>query len=509
MITPLKVKSSVQPLKIGSSLDGFSNVGGDFSVKNLVKPTVDLGIGAVKGAANTLQNIGNLAVKPLDFISKKITGSAPTTGISKEALAPSNTTQKVGKFAEQVGEFALPSSQIGKFSKAEGFLNKTINLGTRALTSGAVATAQEGKVGKGTGIAAGTELVLPGVEAVAKPVMNVVSRLFKGLGSGLSGVGTGSIENIIKNPEVAQKVSKDIVANGQEHILEENAKTIVNGISGIKKQAGEAFRKGLDSLSKVDINPENIKNGLMNALEKNKVSLTKDAEGVVGLDLGNADFIDESIKQRATNLVDKVNNYDDFSGTGVRKLMDVIENSKFKSAPDGDRQAFNALAGDMVSGLRDAVSKSTKVMGDINAKYSKDLQIAENMERIFGDIQYKNISEIGGVAKKLESLFSQKGLDPKEIDAFLTRIGVSPDEFKTSESVRQIMNKTSGANTKGLSPTEIIQQVTSAVVTPTTIKNVAVLTGLTEQVLKPILEKLAPAARGALIKSLMDVGNQF
>jgi len=95
-------------------------------------------------------------------------------------------------------------------------------------------------------------------------------------------------------------------------------------------------------------------------------------------------------------------------------------------------------------------------------------------------------------SQKLETVFAQKGLAPDVVDNFLERIGVSSKDFKTTEAVRQITNKATGANTKGLSIGEITQQLTSSIVTPTMVKNLAVITGLGEQQLMPFLNALKP-----------------
>ena len=180
-----------------------------------------------------------------------------------------------------------------------------------------------------------------------------------------------------------------------------------------------------------------------------------------------------------------------------------MDSMKFKSALDPDRMAFNNLIKDLSSSLKNAVNESTTKLSKINASYTKDLQLTEAIEDIFGKVNFKNTSEILAISKKLETLFSQKGLSPQYIHDFLKRIGISSSEFRASEAVRQIMTKATGANTKGLNLGEILQQITSAIITPNAVKNVAILTGLSEKIVGPLLQKTAPSARGALIKSLM------
>src|SRR3989338_10547301 len=57
------------------------------------------------------------------------------------------------------------------------------------------------KPGIGTAIGGG----LPLAAAAIKPVTKIIGRLFKGLGSGLSGVSSESIDQIASNPKAAQE----------------------------------------------------------------------------------------------------------------------------------------------------------------------------------------------------------------------------------------------------------------------------------------------------------------
>jgi len=73
----------------------------------------DVAIGAAKGVGSTVTNLGNLirkvpGVSALDRLGKPITFS----------ITPDNFAQTVGKTGEQVGEFFLPSSMVGKAETA-------------------------------------------------------------------------------------------------------------------------------------------------------------------------------------------------------------------------------------------------------------------------------------------------------------------------------------------------------------------------------------------------------
>jgi hypothetical protein len=485
--------------KLGDVLTGASKKG--FFEKRY-KPTVDLFKGIGKGALSTLRGASSLGEKVLQAPLKAVgvefdeqTGAEKL--ISEDLTEAKGTFQKIGKFGEQVAEFAVPVTKVAKATKTLSTIKQILS---KAATSGSVATAQEGKVGRETAIAAGVEAAFPVVGRAIKPVVNVVKRLFTGLGSGLSGVPLEQLSAIARNPKVARDISQVIKKEGQEAVLEKNAKEIVNGISKIRQQARNAYREGVEVLSKTDIKPNVIKSNILDVLENNFIKL----KPAGGIDLGASEILNKQIQKKAEALLLQLNNNTPIDGKSLRSFMSKLESSKFKSALDPDRQAFNNLMNDLSSGLKKSIKDSTTKLDDIDKKFSQEMSLAEGMESIFGKIKFKNTKELNRVAKKLESLFSQKGLDPKTVDSFLTRIGITPEDFKTAEAVRGVVTKTSGANTKGLSFAEILQSFTSAVVTPEAVKNIAVATGVSTRVLNAIISATEPSVRGAIIKALIN-----
>jgi hypothetical protein len=473
-------------------------------------------IGAGKGVISTAKGLSSLGEKaiqaPLKAVGMKFPKESSAQQLQSIVEKKSNlpqgslttaTTplQKAGKFVEQVAEFAIPATKLEKAISGAKLGTKLLS---RAATSGAIATAQEGKIGKESVIAAGTELLLPGVGKVAKtvvkPVTGVIGRLFTGLGAGLSGASTETIQTIASNPKTAREISKKILNQGQEYVLENNARTIIDGVSGIKKQAGEMYAKGLESLKQTDIKPDIIKNKVKSVLNENGINVTN---GVV--DLSKSDITDNAISKKVTEALNLITNDSLTNGKTLRNSLKEIESLKFKTVgADPNRLSFNAFINQLSSGIKNGINESTDKLNEINKAYSTDMSLAQGVEKIFGKVKFKNTSELNNVAKKLESLFSQKGLDPKTVDKFLTRIGVSPESFKTSEAVRTITTKTTGANTKGLSVGELIQQVTSAVVTPNAVKNIAIATGLAESVIKSIVKNTSPTVRATIIKGLIN-----
>lgn len=341
---------------------------------------------------------------------------------------------------------------------------------------------------------------IPLATAAIKPATRIVGRLLKGLGSGLSGVPVQTIDSIVNNPQTAQKASEQLAKSGNAKILEENARTIVNGVSKIRQEARTSYGNAIQSLKAEDIAPKTFRDSVSQSLDKIG-SITKNGKRT----LTNAEFDNPIMLKKANTLINKLSttNLDEYS---LNKLQNEIEGSAFKTVgADAQRLSYNAFVRDLSSSVKTAINNSTNKLNDINKAFSQDMQLAETAQNIFGKVNFKNLPEVVKASQKLETVFSQKGLAPDVVDKFLERIGVSAKDFKTTEAVRQISNKVSGANTKGLSIGEITQAATSAVVTPEMVKKMAIISGLSIDKLTPVLNSLSVPARNILINGLLQL----
>jgi len=461
------------------------------------KTVPDFGVGAAKGAVKTIKGAADLGQKIFDPITDVLTGSEAPDGqntdiIPKEAYTPKNAAEKAGMAVEQIAEYAIPATKVSKATQAMKFIPK---VATRAASGAGVASVQAGDVGKEAAIAAAAETAIPVVGAAIKPVVNVVGRLLKGLGSGISGLGTEGIEQIIKDPKVASQVSKEIATKGNAAVLEKNAKDIVEGVSSIRQQARAAYGKGLEQLAKTDIEPKTFRSTIQSFLDKAGSVVEKKTGQRI---LQNIEFDDPKNIQKASSLIDRLSKTD-LDGVSLRKLTDDIESAAYKTATSDERLAFNVFIKDLSGAVKNAITKSTDKLDEINAAFSEDIQLVEAIQNIFGKVKFKNLAEINKVSQQLETLFSKKGLSPEYIDDFLARAGIG-DGLKTSEAVRQITNKAVGNNELGLSLSELTRQVTSSVITPNLIKNIAIFTGKSSQAISNILPQISPSARAAFIK---------
>lgn len=408
--------------------------------------------------------------------------------------------EKLGGFVGDVAQFAIPGSKVAKVTKG---LGPVARIGGQMLSSGTVATAQSGRVGPETGIAVGVEALAPGASRVvgwaAKPVATLVSRILKGVGSGLSGASMPQIEQLLKNPKLTQQ----LLSQAPRETLKKNTDDIVRGIMQIRREARQAYGKGLESLAQTDISRNALRSSLMDTMKQYGVSAK---DGVIKI--GRAEFTDPKNVKAATQLINRINTQRDLNGKALRKLLDDIENVAYRTATTDERLSFNAFVRDLAGAIRKGINESTPKMRQIDARFTQELQLSEATEKIFGKIEYGNLAERLGVSQKLESLFDKRGLSPEVVDAFVQRIAKSPEVFKTSEAVREIAELQMRGNTVGTNPFEIIRSFTSAVVSPKTVEYIATYTGLGVEIVKEMAEKLSPATRGAIIRGIIGDDSQ-
>jgi hypothetical protein len=493
------------------------------SFSNGYKPEKGVGgvggvlVGAGKGALSTVKGLSSIGEKAITGIGRAVTpkkyeeslGFSKKEKTSSEELIPEKMTEavggaeKVGKFIEQTAEFAVPGTKVAKATKALPLVEK---IGARALTSGGIATAQEGKIGKETGIATGAEIAFPIIGKAISPATKVVGRLFKGLGASLSGASSIELESIYKNAKTGIKTSKQIINGGQESVLRNNAKTILNGVASIKKEARSAYGRGLEVLSKKDINPGKLSEKLVSGLKKSgiELKLLPGRKGYGAVDFSKSEILDKGIRDKAKTIISEINDMVEPDGKKIKSMLDKIESVKFSKSIDPNRQSFNNLMNDLSSNLKKAVNESTKKLESINKSFSEDMDLANSVEAILGKVKFKNTAELNQIASRFQNLFNKKDLSPATIDRFFTRIGVNPEDIRTSEAVRNIALKSTGANTKGLSGNEIIQQITSAIVTPNAVKNIAIALGLAEPVVNSIIKNTSPSVRASIIKGIIE-----
>lgn len=141
----------------------------------------DVGTGVVKGAANTVIGLGELAHR-IPGVSEAVDAGYEAMGIpvmpsreafpaARETVRPTNTAQKVGFYGEQIGEFFLPTGAAARGAKLAAEVGK----------SGTLTAAQGGNL-TDTAVSAGMSAVVPGagaVKRVGKAIANQAEPLVR------------------------------------------------------------------------------------------------------------------------------------------------------------------------------------------------------------------------------------------------------------------------------------------------------------------------------------------
>lgn len=449
-------------------------------------------LSTVKGAGQLGEKIGNLVLPKSMEIPSVYSDEATKGGLlDEENLKAQGTAEKIGKFGEQVAEFAIPAGKV------ETLLGKSANMirkiMTRAATSGTVATVQEGEVGKGTGTAVAVEALFP-------VVGKFVKGLFRGTGSVVSGMGEESIKDLVKYSKTGKSAVETIKKGGQEQILKDNVKTYIDGITKFRAKMSASFEKALGKLKETDINPDVIRQEGLKALENAGVSIKNGK-----LDFSATEILNPTLQKRAIKLIESINKFKTLNGESVRDMIKRLETGKFKNpGVDPDRLAYNSLLDDLADGFRNGIDLATDKLKKANFEYSQAKGLVEAVQDILGNVKFKGQEEILAISKKLENLLSLPGLSEDVLTNFFKSIGIDFGEIKAKETVRQVSTKALEQNTLGTNPFEIIRALSSKILTPKMVRDAAILTGQTEKYIREILKDVEPSARGAIIESLMN-----
>jgi len=464
------------------------------------------GMEKVGGVLNSIFGGGKIG----ELIGTQIAKSKATEEEKKYITGP-----KASEVVGDIGNVALNFAPVGKIAKGLKVGGTALKLGKIAEPLSKIATGagmgygvdvvknlsegkeQPFKPGAGTGIGAG----ISALPIVGKPVSKLLGSATKGIGSALSGVSEDTIGLINKNSKVAKDTVKTIKKLGQEQILKNNVNDYVTGMTKFKKTASVKFGKALESLSKTDIDENLIKNSGLEALTNNGVKIKN---GI--LDLTDSEILNPILQKRALNIINTVNKTPFLDGKTIRESIKRIETSKIKNPGiDPDRLAFNKLLDNLISGFTSAISKATPKLAKANLAYSQSKGLADATQNILGKLKFKTLPEKLAVSKKIEGILTEPGISKSVLTDFFKSVGQDYEKFKTKEAVRQISNKTLEKNSIGTNPFEIVRVLTSKIVTPKVVRDLAILTGQTENYIKNLhLENLSIGKRAILIRSLIS-----
>lgn len=467
-------------------------------------PLLDLLKGAVKGVAETANNINksaepvmNAIDKPINKVAQFLTGSSDET--AKKALESNtqqrvadqakidelaqthNTAQDFGKGIEKVAEFAIPETKALKGVEALN-LGKIATGAVKALTSFGT-TAGVSKLQGADNTQAGEMGV---ASAVIPPVLSgafkVLGSTLKGTAGALSGKGTKAIEAILDNPKEALK------GMSQEGIdtLKQNAQKIQELGSSYYNKAKNEFATTLDTIkSKVkNIDSKAITQKLQDTLDENNISLTTTKKGIIkSVDLSGFAGDNKALLQKTFDLIKgKAND----TVQGVEDIAQIINKQKLNT----NNIEMKTILGKMANAYRSAYVDQLNKLGltkeaKIAETYAKAHDKLDTFDSLFGTESRSKIfkeSTLNDIMNKVKNLTAgDKTIQGAAID----NIGGDVKAILAKETGRQMKeNITKAEATIG----DTIGKMVQAALPSKTVGQVTAGVGIVKDKLQPIID---------------------
>jgi hypothetical protein len=397
--------------------------------------------GILSNVGGFAKGIGMSAMKTVDTIGGGIT-RAVDRGLSKIPgvdiqpqerldLTPKTTAERRGQITGDIIQHVLMAKATGGLGLA-GKKAKAAYVGGQALVGGARTGTKEGAMTSGVAAA----IIPPALRGVGRLVSGALTKWTAGLTNLAGGKGARALETIFRNPQAAEVAFKDLKASGANKLLEKNAKTIVNGVSTIKKEASDEFGKALEQLGKVKIPKAQIQAKLQPMLQDAGIKMVDGK-----FSAADTNILDKAVRNKLERVLSSLNKMKFNTGKDLRDFVQLVDKKLFPQNAKLD--VYQEIYNDILLQVKNTVLSAANTatggkMTAMNRAYSEQMGLVGATQRIFGKVQFKNPEEILDVSNKLEQLFSQKPASVEMINKFLTRIGVDPSDFMTQEAVRQI-----------------------------------------------------------------------
>lgn len=399
--------------------------------------------------------------------------------------------EKIGGFAGDVAQFAVPASRVGTAARSAG-LSRPATIGAQAVTSGGVATAQEGELGRESAIAAGTEAAFPVVGRLARPFVNYGKGVLKGLAGTISGTGGDVVERAFTNPSAARQ---GLTASDEE-ALKTTARTVRQGVKDLKKKAGNEYS---ELVSSVDIN---LKSKPLK--DKLKQQFVEEADAVPtkdGLSFGNSPFADseERLLQKANNVIEE---WSDFSAEGVNRLATRL--NRFRRGTQ-DAANFDRVIDQLRRTTREYVGEQVPSIREANEKFAAKMDLIDELDSILktqGAVESRQ--GLRETSQRIARLFNaNKELSREAVEELEKEIGV---DTLAIEAGRQLSDE---ASMFQLGAQGDVMSLVRSFIPRRVIGEMVTRSGQTyeaaEQLLGENLSRLDATSRGVVIDMLTDL----
>lgn len=381
----------------------------------------NFGVGAGKGALSTLQGASTLGQKILGKgAALLVSQSREITKIPERFTTPEGTAQKLGFGAEQIGEFAVPFTKIGKVEKGLGLAEK----GLKALTGRA--TLEAGVGGGITALQTGGDIKSTQDSAIisaAFPFLGKSAQIAKGFLPEGKAIGARVINSLIKPLSKEFSYGKNPGrAVAEEGITGRTLDELTNNITTRKNEIGSKIGDIIKSIKgKIDLS--NLVLPINEALTTAKKTPSTNAALISRLEGAKSDLL------LAGGGYKKISKLDPQAAFDLKQIVSGV--TKFTGSPSDDK-AVNLALKRVYGNIKEKIVNVAKSSGKpeiekLSEKYA-DLSSAEiaavNRDKI---IQRQNLISIvpkftalGGVAGLVGGIFSG---NPALIGTGLAAIG--------------------------------------------------------------------------------------
>lgn len=326
-----------------SILSKASEQGGELSKQFvgslIVKPLLGLGeIGekflentagrVVDPLANSLRDfMGKTRLTEKDFANKRkesvFNRDNEINKLIREVATPTTPAGEAGSFLGEVASYAIPSSGALKATAGVGKMGTLI---TQAVTSGAVATAQSGEIGKDTALATGTELIFP----VIGKVFGIANRY--GIQEGIGRLSGTSQETLQEAFGAAVKGGKSREAFVKALRSEITPEEIVNALNQNKnaliQRRGADYAKSIAEIGGESVDTSTLRTDFLARL--NEFKITQADDGTLDFSASNL----RTVPQAQAKITQTLGEIQSISGKGTTNIVDI----------DTTRQAINNIA---------------------------------------------------------------------------------------------------------------------------------------------------------------------
>ena len=387
--------------------------------------------GVAKSGLRAAEGLFQVGKGVADFVN-------PTTGTSNNLLGDRLTEEAAttregeggGVLTGDIAQFALPGAAAARATRLSSL---PVKLGSRALTSGTVATAQSGEVGKETAIATGAEIALPlAGKYVVKPVVTALSKYssgaLKNIAGFLSGKGRDAVDRVFANPNDALKGM-----NGDEvKVLSGMGREVRQAVKEIKQEAGSIFsrtvKEGNTKTKSIPMKP--LKTKLFSQLEE-ALDIKRLPNGKLKIENTALTSAEES---QISKILNKVTLWSDNTPEGINKLATGI--NKFRRGGE-DTKFFDLIVDNLRRTTRSYVGEAVPEIAKANSTYAA---VMNQMDDVANILKTSGpVSDEKGIRKTAEAMQlmfgSRKELQRKAID----EVGLS--KLLSKESGRQFQDE--------------------------------------------------------------------